>query len=104
MAELVTVEQANVLFHGLLLLGLLAAPLAALLARRRRGDPLAAALAAGGPLVLIGVLWRVYNTVTNRFGLDTVANLLVNLALFVVVGVLCGAFWAWFLARRRGAP
>jgi hypothetical protein len=101
MKELITVRQADALFLGLLLLGLVIAPVAALVARRRRSDALAAALAAGGSLVLLGVLWRVYNAVTNRLGLDTVANLLANLALFVLVGIACGAGWAWLIARRR---
>lgn len=103
MKEIVTVAQADALFLALLALGVLAAPIAALLARRKGMDPLAAALATGGPLVLMGVMWRVYNAVTNRLGLDTVRNLLVNLALFVVVGVFCGAGWAWLTARRRDA-
>lgn len=45
-------------------------------------------------------LWLVYNGITNRLGLDTVANLLVNLAFFVGLGVGLGALYA-FLARRR---
>jgi len=100
--ELITVAQADVLFGALLVLGLVVAPIAFVVARRRGGDGATTALLVGGPPVLIGLLWPVYNAVTNRLGLDTVANLLVNLALFVVVGVTCGAGWAW-LARRRGA-
>jgi hypothetical protein len=58
----------------------------------------------GGPPVLLWVMWRVYNAITSRLGLDTVANLLVNLALFVIVGALCGAGWAWLMARRQPLP
>jgi len=36
------------------------------------------------------LLWRIYNAITDRNGLDTVKNLAINLALFVFVGVLIG--------------
>ncbi len=41
-----------------------------------------------GPLNL--VLWRVYNAITDRNGLDTVSNLAINLGLFVLVGAALG--------------
>ncbi len=47
-------------------------------------------------------LWTVYNAITDRLGLDTVKNLLVNLALFIVLGVLIGLGAAWFRARGGG--
>lgn len=101
MAELVTRAQADAFFLGVLLLGLLLAPVAGWLARRRSGDPLLAALLWGGPLVLIGVLWRIYNAITDRVGLDSVMNLAVNAVLFVVVGAVCGLGWTWLTARRH---
>ena len=36
------------------------------------------------------IMWNVYNAITNRLGLDTVKNLLVNLALFIVLGIIAG--------------
>ena len=36
------------------------------------------------------LLWRVYNAITDRIGLDTVRNLLTNLALFIIVGAAIG--------------
>ena len=102
MQELITQAQAEAAVRVLLVAGLLAGAVAFFVARRRSGgDPLRSALAAGGPPVLLWMLWRVYNAITERLGLDTVANLLVNLALFVTVGVLCGTGWAWLTARRR---
>ena len=102
--ELITQGQANALFGGLFALGVVLAPIAFLIARRRGGDGLLAALLWGGPLVLVGgVLWPVYNAITIRLGLDTVANLLTNLGLFVMVGALMGVGWAWLVARRQPA-
>ena len=102
MTELITDAQANALLLAVLIIGLVAGPVAAVVARRRGGDALQAGLLAGGPPVLLFVLWCVYSAITERLGLDSVVNLLVNLALFVVVGGLCGVGWA-FLAARRGA-
>jgi hypothetical protein len=36
------------------------------------------------------LLWRTYNALTDANGLDSVKGLAINLALFVVVGVLLG--------------
>ena len=103
MKELVTRAQADVFFLGILVLGLVVAPVAGLLAKRRGGDPLPAALLWGGPLVLIGLLWRVYNAITDRVGLDSVANLAANAVLFVVIGAACGIGWIWLAGRRQDA-
>ena len=46
-------------------------------------------------LVLTWPLWLVYNRIEDHFGLDSVAALLLNLALFVVLGVALG-----FILRR----
>ena len=40
------------------------------------------------------ILWRIYNVITDHLGLDTVKNLFVNMALFVVIGVIIGVVWA----------
>jgi hypothetical protein len=40
--------------------------------------------------VLLFPLWVVYNRIEDQFGLDSVAALLINLALFAVVGALAG--------------
>ncbi len=101
MTEFITEAQANALFWAVLLAGLIAGPLAAVIARRRGEDALLAGLLVGGPPVLLFVMWRVYNAITERLGLDTVVNLLVNLALFVIVGGACGVTWAYLIARRR---
>jgi hypothetical protein len=98
--ELITRGQADALFGAVLALGLVLLLVAAVVARGRGKSPLLAALAFGGPPTLVGLLWRLYNAITDRIGLDTVANLLVNLALFVVVGVACGVAWVVLTSRR----
>ena len=70
------------------------------LARRRGENGPAAALLYGGPLLLTGILWRVYNAITDRIGLDKVANLAVNLVLFVGIGAACGFGWRALAGRR----
>ncbi len=41
------------------------------------------------------IMWHVYNAIVERMGLDTVKNLLVNLVLFLAVGLILG-----YLVRR----
>ncbi len=61
---------------------------------------------AVGLLVGVGnyVLWTVYNAITQKLGLDTVANLLVNLGLFVVIGVAIGVGLGVYTARKQPRP
>ena len=64
--------------------------------KRPRPAPVKGALLAGAAALLYP-LWAVYNAIEDHFGLDSVAALLINLALFVIVGVLGGIvirrFW-----------
>lgn len=61
-----------------------------------------------GPLNWL--LWHLYNAITDANGLDTVRNLLINLALFVAAGLVLGAaarFWLFprlFPLRRSDPP
>lgn len=89
--ELITGRQANLLMLAVLVL----APLLGLawgwsVKRLRQGLILGLLIGCGN-----FVLWTVYNKVTDRLGLDTVKNLLVNLALFSLIGILVG----WAAAR-----
>ncbi|MBN2382615.1 hypothetical protein JXQ70_07015 [bacterium] len=52
-----------------------------------------------GPIIL--GLWLGYNAIVDALGLDTVKNLLVNLALFVVVGIILGLFYRFVFDRTR---
>ena len=60
-----------------------------------------AAVAFLGPLALL--LWWLYNLIEDHYGLDSVPALLINLALFVVVGLTVGAVMAW-IWRSTGRP
>ena len=63
----------------------------------RRGAVWGLAVGMAGPLNWL--LWLVYNALTNRNGLDTVRNVFVNLAVFIVVGAAIG-FGAGVILRR----
>jgi MFS family permease len=97
MKELIDEHQVHLLMLGVLLL----APLVGLVwgARSKRIGP---GLALG---LLVGVgnyaLWTVYNAITEELGLDTVKNLLVNLGLFVVLGIVAGLGAGFFAARKQ---
>ncbi len=104
MKELVTTEQAEHLLRllavALPLAGLLIGALVGALRRRLSGHALVGLL-----LGLIGpaawVLWRMYNAIEGRFGLDSVAGLLLNLALFIIIGLLVGIAIGWALSVRE---
>lgn len=71
---------------------------------RRLGDPRRAAL-RGLLIGLVGpvnwLLWRTYSALTNHYGLDSVANLLVNLGIFLGLGFGAGIVYGTVI-RRRG--
>lgn len=59
-------------------------------------------LALLGPANL--ALWEIYNRITDHFGLDTVRNLIINVGLFVMLGVLGGIAYGLFESRcSKGA-
>ena len=97
MKELIDPHQAHLLMLGVLAL----APLVGLAwgypAKRL---PLGLAL---GLLVGVGnyALWTAYNAITDHLGLDTVKNLLVNLGLFVVIGIAVGLGAGVYAAKRQ---
>jgi drug/metabolite transporter (DMT)-like permease len=84
--ELITRHQANLL----MVLVLVAAPLIGLVwgirtKKVRQGVGIGAALGIGNM-----ILWGIYNAITDRLGLDTVKNLLVNLGIFAFIGIVSG--------------
>jgi hypothetical protein len=72
--------------------GLLTALIAGRL-KKSRGLVAGIALLLGGG-ALIG-MWLAYQAITQHFGLDSVKGLLINLALFVIVGVGLGLIIGW---------
>ena len=92
MKELISVEQAN----ALMVVVLFAAPIIGLVFGAVAKRAVRGLLVGTGIGIGNLILWRVYNGITDRLGLDTVKNLLVNLALFVVIGVVVGVLWARF--------
>lgn len=106
MREIVTMEQVNALFLALAVAGPVLGLLIGAAVGARRGQ--AGRGAVNGLLIgLLGVLnlalWKLYNALTDRMGLDTVKNLLVNLTLFVGLGIAAGLVFG-HLARRHGDP
>ncbi|HEY3331573.1 MAG TPA: hypothetical protein VGK19_16200 [Capsulimonadaceae bacterium] len=89
MKELITLSQANTLMLGLTV----AIPIIGLVwgvaVKRIKHGVVAGVLIGLGNLAM----WKVYNAITDHLGLDTVKNLLVNLALFVAIGVISGLLW-----------
>ena len=93
MKELITRPQADALIVGIAALGVIAAIVAALWARRRGLNPAKAAAQYGGPLLLCAALWPLYNAIEDHFGLDSVAALAINAGIFAALGVAIGVGW-----------
>lgn len=64
------------------------------------------ALAIGAAVGLLGpanwLLWRVYNGIEDHYGLDSVKAMLLNLALFAVLGIAVGLGIRWLAFSGRG--
>jgi hypothetical protein len=108
MQELVTVEQAErviaVLTYALPAAGVVIGAIAGAL-RRRVGRGLLIGLMCGLSGPAIWLLWRMYNGIVGVYGLDSVRGLLVNLALFVAIGLVIGigAGLVWRRVRKQTA-
>ncbi|MBI3948004.1 MAG: hypothetical protein HY321_18960 [Armatimonadetes bacterium] len=104
MRELIDEATANLVVNVLALALPAAGAIVGAVVGRVRGRPRAGTvggLAVGCLGIANWLLWRLYNAVTGRLGLDTVANLIVNLALFVVLGAAAGVAAGVWVARRR---
>ena len=97
--EIVDIAAVERLFSLLAILGPIAGLIIGGAIGKRRGQIRSGAL-NGLIMGLLGtlnwLLWRIYNTLTDANGLDSVKGLAVNLALFVVIGALLGfGYSAW---------
>lgn len=103
MRELVTREQVETAFRILAVAGPLLGAVGGLLyGQLRRRSALVSGLLLGCIGTLNYGLWRLYLAVTDRYGMDRVSTLLVNLGVFVVLGACVGVMY-WYLAGRSGA-
>jgi drug/metabolite transporter (DMT)-like permease len=97
MKELVTVEQANHFITAFII----AAPIIGAVVGAFYKKIGAGALTG----LLLGLtnfmLWKFYNGITEKLGLDTVKNFGVNLVLFVAVGIGAGFVWAAFIKPQQ---
>ena len=94
--ELVSAEAVGTAIAVISGVGLLLAIAFGVMARGRAGLIRGALLA--GCAALLFPLWLVYNRIEDALGLDSVAALLINLTLFIVVGIGAG------IALRRFWP
>ncbi len=95
--ELISLHQANLLMLAVLVL----APLVGLAwgaAKKRLVPGFVVGLLVGGGNY---ALWTVYNAITDHLGLDTVKSLLVNMGLFVILGLLVGAGAGVYAAKTN---
>jgi len=106
MDELVTIEQAEravaILAVALPAAGLLIGAVAGAV-RRSLGRGLLSGLVCGLSGPAIWLLWRMYNGIIGAYGLDSVRGLLINLTLFVVLGLVVGLM-VGVLWRRLSGP
>ena len=70
--------------------------------RRRLGAAAAAkGLLCGLMCTLVLVLWRVYGAITDSLGPSSVRNLLAQICLFLIVGVVFGILYIRFCDKLR---
>ncbi len=102
--ELIDLNKVGLLFGILAIFGPAFGIIIGAAYGRTKSDPKAGALFGliwGSLGVLNWLLWRAYNAVTDRNGLDTVKNLFINLVLFVIVGTVIGATSGQLYLRYR---
>src|SRR5207248_711211 len=95
MREIVTVEQVNSLFLGLAIGLPVVGLIGGYLFGRRAGAIKGFIVGLFGPLNLL--LWKMYNLITDKLGLDSVKNLLVQLGLFIALGIAGGLLFRRFV-------
>ena len=99
MKELITIEQANRLMLALIVVAPILGALWGLAVRKVRTGALAGLAIGVGNFAM----WHIYNAITNNLGLDTVKNLVINLGMFICLGILIGSCVAWYMIRKQEA-
>jgi len=100
--EIVDIAAVERLFLILAVLGPVAGLAIGAFVGKRRGQ-IRSGVLSGLMIGLLGtlnwLLWRVYNTLTDANGLDSVKGLAINLVLFVAVGAVLGFGYHTWLKR-----
>jgi len=99
MKELIDPHQAHLLMLGVFVLALLIGLGWGAVNKRLPFGVIIGLLVGGGNYAL----WTLYNAITQKLGLDTVANLLVNLGLFIVIGIAIGVGAGIYAARKQAS-
>lgn len=87
--ELVDAGQMGIVLAALSAAGALGAVLAGVVARTRGAHWRRAALLCA-TVVLLWPLWLIYNSIEDRFGLESIAALVLNAVIFLAVGTAAG--------------
>lgn len=53
---------------------------------------------------LVWVMWTVYSALTDHYGLDSVKNLVINLIIFLLTGIVAGLLYRWLFLKTAGSP
>jgi len=61
-------------------------------------NPFFYAIVLSGPA--IASLWAIFNGIENSFGLDSILSAIINLALFSLLGLLCGGILLHFHKKQ----
>src|SRR5437870_943734 len=107
MREIVTMQQVELAFRALAIVAPLVGALIGTLVGYRTGrtERVKSGAVSGILIGLLGpvnyLLWKIYNGITDRLGLDSVKNLLINLALFIILGVAAGLISARYWVGRQ---
>ena len=97
-------QRLNCFFFSLLwlgpLLGFIYGIITGLL-RKRLAQKLLKGIGLGLLTTFVSLMWYLYNAIMNHYGLDSVKGLLINLALFSIIGISFGLFCRLGLYKRN---
>jgi hypothetical protein len=104
MKELITEDTFNRIVSVLAIAGPLAGVIVGFCISRVRRSGVADVLrgvAIGALGVANWAMWRLYEAITAQFGLSSTRNLLIQLGVFIVVGISVGVVYTVFFVKPR---
>lgn len=104
MKELISEQQFNHIVNLLAIGGPAAGIIIGFVMSRIRRSGLADIIrgAAVGALGIANwILWKVYESITAQFGLSSTRNLLIQLGVFIVIGITIGIVYTVFCVKVR---